>query len=98
MKQNQLIIILVLLLITVVVWIGGNVYHNLNKSTIPEATSQEITPINPTFDTQAIDRLKKREEVAPDFELEGLPTPTPSRPPASSPSSKLNTQPASNEG
>lgn len=98
MKQNQLLIILVLLLIVVVVWIGGNVYHNLNKSTISETTSQEILPINPTFDIQIIDRLKKREKVTPAFELENLPTTIPSRIPASSPSPKLNIQPASDEG
>ena len=98
MKHNQLLIILALLLISVVAWIGTNVYHNLNKSTIPETTSQEILPINPTFDNQTIDNLKKREEVTPVFELEGLPTPIPSRIPVASPSPKLNSQPASSEG
>lgn len=98
MKHNQLIIILVLLLIFVVAWIVANVYHNLNISTIPETTSQEIAPIDPTFDIKTIDKLKKREEVTPVFELENLPTPIPSRIPQASPSSKLNIQTASEEG
>lgn len=98
MKKNQLLIILVLLLITVVVWIGGNVYHNLNKSTISEATSQEIIPIDPTFNTQIIEKLKKRVRVNPNFELVNVPTSAPSKESVSSPSSNLSTKPASNEG
>lgn len=98
MKQSQLVVILVLLLIFVVVWIGGNVYHSLNKSTISEATSQEIAPIDPTFNTQIIEKLKERVRVDPDFELENVPTSTPSKAPLSSPSSSLNTSPALDEG
>lgn len=98
MKRNQIIIILALLLIAVVVWIAINVYHNLKESTISEVTNQEILPINPSFDTKVIEILKEREEVSPAFELEKLPTPVPSKTPESSPSSKLNTQPPSDEG
>lgn len=98
MKQNQLLLILVLLLIFVVVWIGGNVYYSLNKSTISETTSQEIAPIDPTFNIQIIDKLKEREIVNPDFELKNIPTPSPSKTPISSPSSSLNIKSASEEG
>lgn len=98
MKQNQFLVILILLLIFVVVWIGENVYHSLNKSTISDATSQEIAPINPTFNVKIIEELKKRETVNPDFELENVPTPALSKAPISSPSSNLNTKSASDEG
>jgi|SRR3989344_8771099 len=98
MKQNQLMIILVLLLIFVIAWIGGNVYRNLKQSTISEATSQEIAPIDPTFNFQIIEDLKKRQAVSPVFELENSSTPTPSRAPISSPSSNLNEKNASVEG
>lgn len=98
MKHYQVIIILVLLLIFVVVWIVINVYHNLNISTIPETTKQEIAPINPAFDIKTIDKIKKREEVTPLYELENLPTPIPSRIPQASPSSRLNIKTASEEG
>lgn len=92
MRQNQFIIILVLLLIFVIAWIGGNVYHNLKQSTISDVISQEITPIDPTFNLQIIESLKKRQTVNPVFELETSSTPNPS------PSSNLNAKNASNEG
>ena len=100
MRQNQFIIILVLLLISVIAWIGGNVYHNLKQSTISDAINQEITPIDPTFNLQTIESLKKRQIVDPVFELETLPTPSVSSPRASisSPSSNLNAKNATGEG
>ncbi len=75
MVQNRQLIILALLLIFVMVWIGGSVYHNLTKSTISEVTKQEILPINPTFDTNIIEDLKKRRVISPNFEVT-IPTPT----------------------
>lgn len=98
MRQNQFIIILVLLLIFVIAWIGTNVYRNLKQSTISEAINQEITPIEPTFNIQIIEDLKKRQAVSPVFELEALSAPTPSRTPISSPSSNLNEKNATGEG
>lgn len=89
MKQKQFIIILILLFIFVIVWVGGSIYHNLNKSTISEATSQEILPINPTFDIQTIEKLKQRYTVNPAFELVNK---TPLEALISSSGSDLNTQ------
>lgn len=90
MKQKQQFIIIVLLFIFVLVFVIVNIYHNLNESTISENTSKEILPIDSSFDTRAIDRLKKREKVNPVFELENLPTPVPTKTPIASPSSNLN--------
>ncbi|MBI2028067.1 MAG: hypothetical protein HYT07_00525 [Candidatus Levybacteria bacterium] len=96
MKQNKLIVILVLLLIIVIVWVGGNVYHNLNKSTISELTAQEILPIDPNFDTKALDELKKRKPVNPIFES-AIETPTPSPVATSSGNIDLDTEESSQE-
>ncbi len=96
MAQNRFIVILVLLLIVVVVWIGGNVYHNLNKSTISEVTAQEILPISPTFDTKIIDELKKRKPINPVFELANE-TPIPTQVATSSSRIDLDTKESSQE-
>ena len=97
MTHNRLLIILVLLLIFVVVWVVGNTYHNLNKSTISEETSREILPITPSFDLQTIDKLKKRKKINPIFKLERSPTPTSLQPQISSPSPRLNEESTSQE-
>lgn len=95
MKQKQFLIIIILLLVFVIVWVGVNIYNNLNESTISEATSQEILPINPTFDIQTINKLKQRHAVNPAFELVNK---IPLEAPISSSGSSLDTQPASQGG
>lgn len=75
MKQKDIILILTLTSIIVISWIAFSIYHNLATSTISQVQSVDIKSINPTFDTQTIDRLKKRERVFPIYEL--LPTPSP---------------------
>lgn len=77
MKQKNIILILALTSITVIAWIAFSIYNNLATSTISETQSVNIRPINPTFDTKTIDKLKERERVFPIYEL--LPTPNPSK-------------------
>lgn len=69
MKQKDILIIFILLFIFVVAWIGSNIYHSAVSSTVTEAINQDIAPIEPSFDTKAINELKKREKVIPSFEL-----------------------------
>jgi cell division protein YceG involved in septum cleavage len=76
MKQKDILIIIVLLFIFVLVWMGGSIYHSTVSSTISETTSKDIFPIEPSFDTKAIDKLKERQKIIPSFEL-GNVTPTP---------------------
>ncbi|MEK7517204.1 MAG: hypothetical protein AAB583_01540 [Patescibacteria group bacterium] len=98
MKQKQLFIIIVLIFIFVLVWVAGNIYHNLNKSTISQHTSQDILPIDPFFNIGVIDNLRKREKITPAFELENLPTSVPTKIPTSSPSSSLTSRESSTQG
>lgn len=78
MKQKDILIIIVLLFVFVVVWIGGNIYHSIATSTISKTTNQDISPINPTFDTKTVSELKQRQKIDPSFELGNIvPTPTP---------------------
>ena len=78
MKRKDILIILVLLFVFVVAWIGGSIYHSIATSTISQTTNQDISPINPTFDTKTVSKLKQRQKINPSFELgDILPTPTP---------------------
>ena len=78
MKRKDILIILVLMFIFTVAWIGGNIYHSIATSTISKTTNEDILPINPTFDTKTINRLKQRQKINPSFELGNIvPTPTP---------------------
>lgn len=96
MKKKDVLIILILLFISVVAWIASSLFHSFTKSTISETTKQDIAPIEPTFDTKTIDKLKKRQNINSSFELEDIiPTPTsvPSFPPE-----VISPQNASEEG
>ena len=78
MKRKDILIILVLLFVFVVVWIGGNIYHNIATSTISKTTNQDISPITPAFDMKTVSKLKLRQKINPNFELGNIaPTPTP---------------------
>ncbi len=69
MKQKDALYILIPAFIMVLVWIGFNIHHNAITSTIPQATNIQIEPIAPRFDTQTIEKLKKRDETIAVFEI-----------------------------
>lgn len=76
MKKKDILIIIILLFVFVVAWVGFSIYHSVISSTISETTSQDISPIAPTFDTKTIEKLKLRQKITPSFELKSI-TPTP---------------------
>ena len=76
MKQKDILIIIILLFIFTLAWIGSSIYHSAVNSTISENVSQDIKPIDPTFDTKTVDKLKSRVKIAPSFELKSV-APTP---------------------
>lgn len=83
MKKKDILIILALLFVFVLVWVGSNIYHDVISSTISEAVNQDISPIDPTFDTKTINTLKQRQKINPSFELENITsTPTQNASPA----------------
>ncbi len=80
MKRKDILIILVLLFVFVVAWIGGNIYHSVATSTISKTTNQDISPITPAFDMKTVSKLKLRQKINPNFELQNIiltPTPLP---------------------
>lgn len=93
MKQKDILIIIILLFIFSLAWIISGIYHSAVNSTISEETSKNISPIEPVFDTETIDMLKKRQKITPVFELGDIvPTPT------TLPTLKISPQSASEGG
>jgi hypothetical protein len=68
-KRKDVIFILWLTFITVVAWIGFNIYHITATSTISEELQLQIMPIDPSFDSKTIDKLKSRDRVDPLYEF-----------------------------
>lgn len=79
MKRSEIILVLISTTVIVFAWVAFSVYHNFITSTIPETVNTNIQPINPNFDTQTIDELKKRKKTTPLFQIQNTSiTPTPS--------------------
>lgn len=64
-KQRDLLIIIFMTFLTVVAWVGFNIYHLSVTSTISDELQIQIAPINPNFDINIINKLKSREPVEP---------------------------------
>jgi hypothetical protein len=76
MKQKNTLIMTILLFLFVLIWIGESIYSSANSSTISEEVNQEISPIDPTFDTKTVNDLKSREKISPSLDLRNV-VPTP---------------------
>lgn len=48
----------ILTLITVLTWIGLEVYETATKTTIPKVTQEQMLPLNPVLKTDIIEALK----------------------------------------
>ena len=103
-RQNDLLLLVISIFVIVVIWIGTNLYHAFVTSTITETQNIQVTPIEPNFDREVLEKLKARTVVDPLFEADSIAastpaTPTPSvsiRPsvsPAASPSSSVTPRP-----
>ena len=77
MKQRDIITLLIPSFILILAWIIFGIYHSSVASTITPVVDIQISPINPTFDTDAISKLKQRQKVTPIYELPATATPTP---------------------
>lgn len=70
MKRKDIIFLTTATLALVLSWMLFNIYHASVSSTITPVQNIQIKPINPTFDTKIVEKLKKREKVSPIFEVE----------------------------
>ena len=55
----RVLAVAVLTLITSLTWIFFEIYQSARKSTIPQATQEEMKILNPSIDKEAINALKK---------------------------------------
>ena len=79
MKRKDILFLSIATFIVVVVWISSNLYHKWATSTISEDVQKQLTPINPSFDTATIDKLKLRQKVNPVYTLNQTVTATPTQ-------------------
>ena len=82
MKQQQLLLLFIYTFIIIVAWIAFNLYNTSVTSTITQEQQIQVTPLNPAFSEQTIDKLKTRENITPSYQLPveilQAPSPTPS--------------------
>jgi hypothetical protein len=69
MKRKDVLMIIVPTLIFVIFWILFSIYHNFVSSTIPETLNIQINPINPSFDDNTVNAIKKRTQINPLYQL-----------------------------
>ena len=74
-KQKDILFVLISSFVVVVVWIGSNLYHIHVTSTVAPDIQKLLSPIDPTFDTQIIQKLKSRINVVPAFERQAIASP-----------------------
>jgi|SRR5579872_4779961 len=95
--QRDLVILLFITFIAVAVWVGINVYHNLNSSTIDQQLNIQVAPISGQFDTTTLNNLKNRQDVQPLYDAITV-TPTPSISPTTTPTVQSDTSSSSGSG
>lgn len=57
---KEALILSVLTLITVINWIGFQVYWTFHQNTIPEATKKQMETLNPKIKTETLESLKTK--------------------------------------
>lgn len=63
MSNRQILFVSLLTFITVLAWIGFDVYHVLTTSTVKTIDQEMIRILEPKFDTQVILELKKGQNL-----------------------------------
>lgn len=63
-KDSQRNLVLsILTLITVIVWVGFEVYHAATKSNVKPEVRNLLAPVNPKLNTEILDQLKDKKQV-----------------------------------
>lgn len=52
------LIMAIMTLITILTWVGFDIYWAVKKTTIPKATQAQMAPLNPTINPKIINDLK----------------------------------------
>lgn len=72
-QQKNLLYILVPSAILVILWIVFSVYNKSVTSTISSTQTQAIESISPSFPTEVLSSLKKRQSIEPLFAIDSVP-------------------------
>lgn len=59
MRNKDIFFLSLLTFLTVVAWIGFDIYHAAVTSTISPILEKQIQPLTPKFDTEIVEVLKK---------------------------------------
>ncbi|OGG26257.1 hypothetical protein A2960_04745 [Candidatus Gottesmanbacteria bacterium RIFCSPLOWO2_01_FULL_39_12b] len=62
MNRKEITILSIITFLTVIAWMAFGIYHARTTSTVTEIQKKQIVPLTPTFDTEIIRQLSKREE------------------------------------
>lgn len=84
MKKNKLpslVTILILTLITVLMWIGLNIYRALSQKPPPPVPEEVLNPLTPTLDIDSLTKIQSRifldDSQIPEFTISKSPAPIP---------------------
>lgn len=70
---NQDVLILsILTLFTVLTWIAFDVLKTFQKTTVPKVLEEQLAPLNPNFDTKTLEDLKQKLSISQE-ELDSVP-------------------------
>ncbi len=62
MSSKQILFLSIFTFLTVLAWIGFDVYHAITTSTISPIQQELIKPLDPKFDTATISKLKEESQ------------------------------------
>lgn len=55
------IYVLILSLITLLAWLGFELYHQSQQTTLPQPVQESLNPIDPSLNTQILDELQEKQ-------------------------------------
>lgn len=67
--SKEIVKILVLVLVILFVWVGFEVFHRMQKTTLPEVVQEQITTFDPSLEADVFEDLKARQEYMVGEEL-----------------------------
>lgn len=65
---KNILVLSIMTLITVIVWVGYEVYHTYTQTTVPRIIKELIKPLSPSIDEAAIEDIKGKYQI-PEEEL-----------------------------
>lgn len=63
--SRDFLVLSILTLITILTWIGMEIYRSLVKSEIPKVLEEQLKPLNPEIEVTVFDMLEKSNPSSP---------------------------------